>query len=199
MFHMKEYAYGRYRKVRDAAWHCLIDHNIHTLPVDLLSIAKQSGIKAIQNSRVNELSPGERSVCYQDGHHWYLIFDDTAPLGQRRLAFAHELGHIFLGHELKTAQGNTTFVKNRPRMEMEADMFGLRILAPSCVLWGMGLETREEIAAACQIPSSAAQIRATRMSKLNDIQMFLANPLEEALYKKFYSYIKRHLPPEIET
>lgn len=56
--------YGSYKNARNAAWQCLLDFNISELPVKPSTIAKQSGIKIIKNSSINELSKGESGATY---------------------------------------------------------------------------------------------------------------------------------------
>lgn len=71
-------------------------------------------------------------------------------------------------------------------------MFAARVLAPACVLWGLGLHTPEEIASACNISFSAAQVRAKRMDELYRRQKFLTSPLEKQLFERFFDYIENN-------
>lgn len=184
--------YGIYRNVRDAAWQCLIDYKISALPVDLLGIANQASIKIVKNSDAGELSGGESGICFFDGDMWYLIYDDTASVGHRRFTIAHELGHIFLGHELINGYRGRTFNPDKPQSETDADMFAARILSPACVLWGLNLHTPEEIAVVCNISPPAAKYRANRMAVLYERQKFLISPLERELYKQFKPFIEEN-------
>lgn len=51
------------------------DYKIDRLPVNILSIAKNTGIKVIKNSLVNELQPHESGLSYFDGEQWYILYD----------------------------------------------------------------------------------------------------------------------------
>lgn len=187
--------YGIYKNVRDAAWACLIDHQITELPVDLLKITNNSGIVILKNSEVCKLSGCENGASVLDGDTWYLIYDDEATLGRRRFTIAHELGHIFLGHELLNGYHGRSFNTDKPQSEREADMFAARLLSPACVLWALDLHTAEEIAKVCETSIAASKIRAERMKVLYERQKFLSSPAEKRVYEQFKPFIdgaKKH-------
>lgn len=181
--------YGIYKNARNVAWQCLIDFKVASLPVDLFKITQQAGTKAIKNSKAHLLLDSENGASiYQDGK-WYLIYDDYSPIGRRRFTIAHELGHIFLGHELINGRHGRTFKIDKPQSEREADMFAAHLLAPACVLWGLGIQSPEEIAKICNISLAAAKIRAERMAVLYQRQKFLTSPLERQVYEQFKDFI----------
>ena len=163
--------YGIYKDVRNAAWQCLIDNNVTTLPVDLLQIAKTAGIKVIKNTAVGLLSGNESGACFYnyEGVKWFLVYDDEATIGRRRMAIAHELGHIVLGHELTASKYGRTFNSHKPKNEEQADAFAARLLAPACVLWGLSLHTADEIVKVCDISIAEAKKRADRMTALYNL------------------------------
>lgn len=183
--------YGKYKNARNAAWRCLIDFNISELPVRPSLIANAAGIKVIENSDVHELAPHESGVSIFDGSQWYIVYDDENTNQRCRFTIAHELGHIFLGHELIKGYHARKFDTTKPAIEQEADVFASRLLAPACVLWALGVHTPEEISALCGISYMAAQIRAERMELLYKRNMFLTSPLERTVYKNFEGYIQR--------
>lgn len=183
--------YGIYKGLRDAAWQCLIDHKADKLPVDVVGIARESGIRVIKNSAVGELQGNESGLSFLDGKQWYIVYDDTNTIERCRFTVAHELGHIFLGHEMKQGYvARTSLVGIKPEIEREADMFASRILCPSCVLWALDLHTPEEISQACKVSYTAAKIRAERMAVLYERQKFLTSPLERKVLRNFKEYIK---------
>lgn len=182
--------YGVYKNTRDAAWQCLIDYNINCLPIDVLGIARTAGIKVIKNSSVEELLLSESGASVFDAGEWFIIYDDENTPQRCRFTIAHELGHIFLGHELKKGYHARTFDIDKPQVETEADVFASRLLAPACVLWGLNLHEAEEIAGFCKISLAAARIREKRMNVLYKRQKFLTSPLESKVYKQFEEYIK---------
>lgn len=185
--------YGIYKNVRDAAWKCLIDFNITSLPVDLLDVAGKAGIKVIKNGDVRILSSNEIGKCIYDyeENKWYLIYDDECTSGRRRFTIAHELGHIFLGHELIYSEYERTFSTHKTQPESEADMFASRLLAPACVLWALDVRSAEEIASLCDISQAASQIRAKRMQELYKRNKFLTTKGEQQVYEQFKCFIER--------
>lgn len=183
--------YGIYKKVRNASWDCLNDYSVTALPVDPMAIAKAAGIKVIKNSAIGELSGGESGACILDSKgRWYLIYDDECTVARRRLAIAHELGHIFLGHELLSGKSGRSFRTDKPQAEREADDFAIRLLSPACVLWGLDIRSYEDIARVCVIPEIEAKKRADRMKVLYERQKFLTSPLERKVYEQFRGYIE---------
>ena len=83
-----------------------------------------------------------------------MIYDDTQSTEAARLTVAHELGHIFLGHELTCAEYRAVnqFDK-KAKSEKQADMFAHRLLCPACVLWGMELRAPKDIARVSAFPN----------------------------------------------
>jgi Zn-dependent peptidase ImmA (M78 family) len=156
----------------------------------LLSIARQAGIIIRKNSEVHELAGCESGACILEGDQWYLIYDDEAVVGRRRFTIAHELGHIFLGHELLEDRHGRTFNTDKPQAETEADIFASRLITPVCVLWGLDIHTAEEIETACGTSKAAAKIHAKRMAVLYERQKFLTSTLERKVYEQFKGFIK---------
>lgn len=187
--------YGNYKKARNSAWQCLIDFNVTELPLKILGIAKNSGVKVVKNSEVNSLN-GESGKSYINNNQWLIVYNDKESLQRCKFTIAHELGHIFLGHTLKNEQYARTFDLTKSIEETEADIFASRLLAPACVLWGLDLHTPQEIASLCDISLQAAQIRSERMQILYERNKFLASPLERKVYENFkeFIYIKRKIP-----
>lgn len=185
--------YGSYKNLRDSAWQCLIDYKVNSLPVDILIIARKANITVLKNSTVMKLQPSESGMSYFNGKRWYIVYDDESTVERKRFTIAHELGHIFLGHELKQGYlARTKTFDSKPEIEREADMFASRILCPSCVLWGLNLHTPEEISKVCRVSLSAARVRADRLKVLCERNMFLTSPLERTLYKNFENFIKNY-------
>lgn len=178
--------YAIYKEVRNSVWKCLTDFELDTLPIDVLKITRAAGIRVIKNSTVNDLLPEEHGKAYFDGSRWTIIYDDLESTPIARFTVAHELGHIFLGHDLKHIKYAEAFeFQKKPKSEQQADLFAMRLLCPACVLWGMNLQTSQEIAETCRIPLEIAQLRAKRMKVLYRRGKFLTDPMEQALYRQF--------------
>ena len=184
--------YGRYKNARNNAWQTLLDLNITSLPVDVISICKTLGINVVKNSVINELKSNESGVCLFENNEWYIIFDDTSSKERARFTIAHELGHILLGHPLQYGYHARKIDVSKPDVEVEADIYASRLLAPACVLWGLDLHTPEEIKAVCGISYTAAKIRAERMEILYKRSKFLTSPLERKIYSNFATYIRQN-------
>lgn len=191
--------YGKYRyvHVRDAAWQTLIDYNVTELPVSLLKICRAAGIKVIRDSVAHMLNYGEFGISVKQGDAWYIIFDDSDTPQRIRFTIAHELGHIFLGHEMKYGYHTRKYNIVKPSDETEADMFAARLLAPACVLWGIGVKTAEDIAELCNISYTAARIRARRLETLRSRGKFLSSQLERRVYDNFSEFIQNYRKGEI--
>ena len=140
--------YNKYKEARDAAWRVLIDNDIRELPVSLVQIARNNGIKIVKDSEAKMLSPGVSGMSILEDRQWNIVYNDEENAGRRRFTIAHEMGHIFLGHELKGVH-RRMFARVRPQEEIDADSFAVRLLAPACVLWGLNLHTAEEIQKIC--------------------------------------------------
>lgn len=198
--------YRNYKKSRDAALQILIDCNVQCLPVNLNQICKHLGIKTYSyfkgKSILTELDLLEASAL-TDGMS--LLLGDTPVVlynsdeiseGRMRFTVTHEIGHIILGH---LRANDVTVINREPSssdnpFETAANQFAARLLAPACVLWGLGVHTPEDIANVCNISITAATFRAERMEELYKRNRFLASPLERAVYAQFLPYINESIP-----
>ena len=185
-------AYNRYKDARNAAWQCLIDVGINSLPVKTLRITNHLGIEVLKNSEVRLLHPLESGCSLVDRQGtWTIIFDDAETLGRVRFTIAHELGHILLGHELEAGFGHFRKIsEGKTATETQADEFAARLLAPACVLRGLEAYTTEEIAKICGISRKAAEYRAERMKILRERDKFLTSPLERRVFENFKPWIE---------
>lgn len=189
-------AYHYYQKARNAAWQCLIDVGIKSLPVKTLQITEFFGIDVFADSDVQYLRPQESGCCFVDRQgNWTIVYDDSETPGRMRFTIAHELGHILLGHELEAGFEHLRRIsEGKPITETQADEFAARLLAPACVLWALNVTSADDIAALCEISQKAAKIRAKRMAVLKERNMFLTHPLERKLYESFKPWIEQHRP-----
>lgn len=192
--------YKNYQHARDTSWKILLDCKADRLPVDVLQVCKQLGIRVISYEdgkpiieryklqRVTTRTDGFTLVVYDQP---IIFVDMTRSRARIRFTIAHELGHIVLDH----VEWNRPTVINREPgphdnpQETAANQFAARLLAPACVLWALDLHTPEDIARVCDISLPAAQFRAQRMEVLYRRQKFLISPLERAVYEQFRSFI----------
>lgn len=185
------------KKARDAAWQVLIDNNVESLPIGVVDVACKNQIRIIKNSLAKELQSGEVGVSIFDGKQWYIVYDDTQSLGRKRFTIAHELGHYFLHREmllqsLKEGYITRTVERKTSPIEIEANIFASRILAPACVLWAINACDADVIAQVCEISQQAAKIRAERLKVLAERGKFLTSPLERQAFAQFSDFIKRY-------
>ena len=186
--------YSIYKNIRNSSWQCLVDNKIDRLPVDILKIAKNCNIHIKKNSQINELLPNEDAKTYFDGNTWIIIYNDLNDVFVSRFAIAHELGHIFLGHEKSLGKyANVEEFGKKPKEEQQADLFALRLLCPSCVLMHLNLHSAKKIEEACHIPLPLAEKRSVRMSKLYKANKFYTDPLEIKVSENFLEFYKTEI------
>lgn len=194
-------SYRDYQNARDAAWQILLDCGIDCLPVSLNTICHELKIKVLTYSKgagIIEKARLGQDVRRTDGMTFYakntpvVLYDEkTSPQGAK-FTVAHELGHIIMGH---VKPGYFTVANREPQPgdapeEQSANQFAARLLAPACVLWGMGVHSAEEIMELCRISRPAAEFRAQRMAELYRRDQFLSSPLERKVYRRFKPFIR---------
>lgn len=194
--------YKNYQESRDLTWKLLIRLCIYFLPVRVSDICKVLGIQVISYSKGRGLieRKGLVALCEKtDGFtiDRVIFYNDACVIGRQRFTVAHELGHILLRH-------GPSVINREPSptdspIEQAANVFASRLLAPACVLWGIGAHTAEDISRLCDISLAAAQFRAERMEQLYQRERefiqtrgkscFLGSPLERSVYEQFKDYI----------
>ena len=178
--------YKDYQISRDLAWKILLQENVTELPVNIIRLCKQMGIRV--QSYIPQDDNDGMSVIIRGKPR--ILVSQESPHGRQRFTIAHELGHILLGHvgeyELVNREPDP---KDNP-IEQAANVFASRLLAPACVLWALNARTPEEIAALCDISYQAASFRAERMALLYQRNKFLASPLERTVHQQFGDFIR---------
>lgn len=181
--------YGLYSSCRNAAWRCHLDFDVRSLPVKVTAIAKRAGILVHKNSAINELREKELGASIFTGGRWHIVYDDRLSNAEARMVVAHELAHIFLGHEYRYAEHRFSFGNQKLRSELEADMFAVRLLAPACVLHELGVTDTVGIEALCEIPKRVAMQRAARMGVLEKRGAYYRSADERAVLGLFSDFI----------
>ncbi len=181
--------YGVYRQARNASWHCLLDCNIRELPVSPAVIVRLYGLDC--RYRTAEALGGRSGMIIRQADSTRIYINRQESIFRQRFTVLHELGHYLLGH-----LGDVPFSRCEDELrsseEQAADKFAIDVLAPACVLWGMGIRTADEISSLCRISYQAAVFRAERMRLLYQRGMFLAHPLEKRVYAQFLPYIRKN-------
>lgn len=181
--------YGIYSSCRDMAWRCHLDFDIRSLPVKLAAVAKRAGILIHKNSAIGELRNMELGASIFVDGIWHIVYDDRLPYAEARMVLAHELAHIFLGHDYKYTDYRFASGTKKLKSEREADMFAIRLLAPACVLHELGITDAPRIERLCEIPPKAARQRAARMAVLEKRGAFYKSAEERAVLEGFSEYI----------
>lgn len=180
--------YKIYQQSRDAAWQLLIDMNISELPVRVTKICKELNILV----RRYEPTDDTDGYCYKMNNQYIIFINKNISIRRQRFTAAHELGHIVLGHIGKFTLTNREPSENDNPTEQAANVFAVRLLAPACVLWGLGVTSAEQIAKVCDISMQSAEFRMKRMTELMERNKFLTSPLEIQVYQQFEEYIKKN-------
>lgn len=197
--------YQNYQKSRDLVWRVLIKQNISSLPVKVGDICKAMHIRVISygtgREHINNFDIYARPES-NDGFTYQntIFYNEQCTVARQRFTVAHELGHILL-HNGNGLYNREPQVKDNP-IEQEANVFASRLLAPACVLWGLGVTNAEQIAELCNISMQSAKFRMERLNKLYGREKefrqkygrscFLLSPAERAVYEQFREYISEH-------
>lgn len=179
--------YRDYQNSRDLAWRVLINENVRELPVKVVRLCKQMGIRVVYFTPETD-SDGFSTIV--DGQAQIFV-SDRCSRERQRFTVAHELGHILLGHVGEYELVNREPSRGDGPVEQAANVFASRLLAPACVLWALDARTPEQISALCQISHQSAAFRAERMEVLYQRNRFLTSPLERQVYQQFRDFIDR--------
>ena len=169
--------------------------------MDLNTIARHLGVrvyaysrsrKLLEDTGLAEVAGRVSGLTFYAGDKPVILYNDAETPQRIRFTIGHELGHIVLGH---VRPGEHTRQNREPQpgddpMEQAANRFAADLLAPACVLWGLGLHRAEDIAQVCKISIQAARFRAERMEILYQRNKFLLHPLERAVYQQFEPFLR---------
>ena len=187
--------YDFYREARDKSWQFLLESEVGVLPLPLSAVCQKRDITLMLDTKGIYLTNSDKGVSFKTPEGKFCILlnpADSIPV--RRYTTAHELGHIYLNHPMYDGRYGRTFgiqkTATQVPIEYQAERFAINILAPACVLYGLGLHTAEDIARVCGISLSAARIRAERLAVLYQRKSFFASPLERKVFELFEDFIK---------
>lgn len=203
------------------AWDVLLRCKIGTLPVDLGRVCRELGIGLYSYTQGYEILRRYGLARYARGADGFLFREEADPLaaifynphqpeGRRAFTIAHEVGHYALGHcsagehTARRAEGD----RDDPE-ERAADRFASQLLAPACVLRGLGLCTPFAIRQTCGLSIRASEVCAARMQRLLTLDAqwmaergqsyFFRSPAEWRLYRQFEPFIRATAPPRPDT
>ena len=142
-------------EVRQTLWELIYDYGLHAqrLPIELSPLQElfvpvnadtaDTGVLAFAVSPRGDALPTKRDPAH-------VVIDRNLPEPERRLCFAHEVGHVIGNHigSLRSLQVNEWF---HDKNEREAWEVAAELLVPLEVFMVEG-RTTEEIAALCEVP-----------------------------------------------
>ncbi len=182
--------YTQYKFARDLSWEILIRERVCALPVPMFQLCKQMGIAVKYDD--GQLAEGSSGMAVKKGRKYIVIVRRDEPPQRQRFTIAHELGHILVGDV-----GRFKLVNREPSpmdnpIEKRANVFASRLLAPACVLWGVGAKSAADIAKLCDISPTAAAFRWKRLQYLYIQNHFLDSELEQKVFAQFKDYIEKN-------
>lgn len=178
--------YKQYQKSRNMSWEILVKENIKELPVNIVELCRKLGIAV---KYYDKLEQGNDGKCTVINNQAIILVRKECNRQRKRFTVAHELGHIMLGHVGKYELVNREISPTDNPIEQEANVFASRLLAPACVLWGLKVNSADEIAQICDISPTAAEYRWQRIKELYKRNKFLIDPLERKVFNQFHKFI----------
>lgn len=162
-------AFDRYEDATRCAERFLLDHNITSLPVDPIAIAKDLGIEVHAKPAK---SKGASGMLLRVGQAYAIAYaTHIESPGFRRFSISHELGHYLLPGHVEAVLDATGvhesfagFRSDNP-YEKEADSFAAGLLMPSRLFsvalksTDPGLEAIEDLSSLCITSLPATAIR----------------------------------------
>lgn len=180
--------YKTYKKSRDLSWKIILQEGIEELPVNVSALCRHMGIDVKLYEPVDQNSGFTKVVFGRP----VIYVSKLEPIRRQRFTAAHELGHILNGDLGKHKLVNREPSPDDNPIEQAANVFASRLLAPACVLWGIGVQSAKEISELCDISIPAAEFRWKRMKELYQRDKFLISPLEREVYNRFSDFIEKY-------
>ena len=197
-------------------WDILLGISAKKLPVSVRDICNYLRIstlsyrnaeKFIEENNLTEYIKNDAFSFKKDGA-FTLLYDESLPEKELRIAILHEVAHIVTGHcdtENDSFDGRCTTYnkvdgKEGDEVEDAAYAFAAKLLSPACVLWALKIRSYKEIEELCLIPRRFSRLRADRMEELYKKEKyllakegktcFLRSRHERAVFENFKPYIE---------
>lgn len=192
----------RWPRTKAFAQKFLLDCGIDHLPVDPFVLYKQNGwildnYNATKKSKIiDPLKIQERNidaVTYLHRGFFITSYNDDFLDVRIRWTLAHEIGHIVLGHfnydETFLLRGGLDEQKYSV-LELEANAFAAELLAPTFILYNLGICSVEGIQEICFLSREASERRFSNLSRFSykQEQHFIQKQKFEC---QFAPYLKR--------
>lgn len=196
--------YKKYQKARNLSWEIILKYNISSLPVSILDLCKDIGIKVYSYQTADKLIrmldlskylKDNDGLSIKLNDTYIILYDNTIePFARRRFTVSHEMGHILQGH-LEGAHNIMQWNKDGDEpneYEAVANVFASRLLAPACVLKELDISTVEELVSLTGLSYTAAEIRLKRLNEVKQRNKFYLSPQEKKVYKQFEEFINNY-------
>lgn len=176
------------QRIKDAVQDFLLKSNIDSLPIDVITLAKDNNWIVISYAQCPDVIKKEyEEIMYTNWgftilykNNYIIFYNNKINLNLQRLTIAHEIGHIVLNH----------FQEFDPiTQEKEANYFAVNLLAPMCILYICGAYTKNDIVSLCGIGHNVADKLSQKMIQKNYIN--LTNK-EIKILEKFDNFIKNY-------
>ena len=197
--------YSKYQKSRNLTWQILLDCHVNRLPVQISRICTMLNVPIISFEKgrtVLEQSKQFKHCADSDGLTFggAIFYNQNCTPARQRFTVAHELGHVLLHNGSGTYNREPS--ENDIPIEHEANVFASRLLAPACVLWGLGVTNAAQISSLCNISMQSAEFRMKRLKLLYARETeyfgkygrscFLLSRAEREVYNQFLTYIEEN-------
>lgn len=184
-----------YFNLRNLAWQFLIENKVKSLPLDLKQLAQNNGwfLMPYSDDASKQLMNKYDTMNYRFKcagftlfilNRYFIFYDDTILKEIQNFTIAHEFGHIMLMH--------VQHKLNYSDIEKEANMFAIRILAPTCVIKELNVQNENDVAQICSISQKSATYRFKRLNMLKKRNKFYTNKLEIQVLNNFKEFIKKY-------
>jgi Zn-dependent peptidase ImmA (M78 family) len=171
-----------------------------TEPVrDMLEVAEDRQGVPVLIERFNNDGIAGVLLRHGSGDSFVAVNADHNPVRQR-FTLAHELGHLYMGHQPRVELSSELFGSTRDPQEVEANYFAAELLAPRAAITGW-LEDRDLVAEAAA-PDTAAQLAlefgiafptaAYRLERVGAIGPTAKQRLVEELFSQAAALVNRH-------
>ncbi len=169
-----------YIEIEDKVVGMLQKNNIHTVPIDPFSIARNEGFEMIPFSRLKEklkeaVKAGEydgMSFHYSPWETYIICYDDSQSFPRQRFTLLHELGHIYMEHKEESELANKI-----------ANHFAAYAIAPNPLIQMYGCHSEEDIREVFNTSYETAHYRAESYKKWLSITK--SEPYEGRLLELF--------------
>lgn len=207
----------RYHRAQEYARGLLLAHKVAALPIDVISIIKNTGIctlKKYSKQAAKQRLPFEYfcenfgkdgATLYKAGKQkpYTILYNDLQkPTARVRWTLAHELGHVILRHneefeETKLIRNGLTDESYKV-LDDEADAFAAELLSPAIVLIAAGWTSKNDIVTHCALSNAAAKYRSKSVLGIEKVKEYYFTH-EQRLFKMFYNHIYVNYCPECKT